>query len=121
MRKKKKNVEAPETSEEQPKKRGRGRPRKDDSQKAKAKTEKKAEKKGKGKGKKASNGDSTKSPDGGVQLVVVSKMKAFATDQGVRVGGDFIPAVNKALVKMIKSSVKRCQANGRATLQDIDV
>lgn len=51
-------------------------------------------------------------------LLVKSEVKKVA---GIRVAGDFIPALEKKVAEMLKGSVARAKANGRQTLRPADL
>lgn len=54
-------------------------------------------------------------------LIVKSKIKEWAKGKNVRVGEDFLEALNTHLGSELEASVKRAEGNGRRTLKAYDV
>jgi len=66
--------------------------------------------------KKAASGKGGKST-----LVVGSKVKEAIKNQGVRMAGDLLDALNAAVGAHLKSAVARTKANGRGTVRPQDL
>ena len=54
-----------------------------------------------------------------MSLVVRSKVKDAA--KGMRVSGDFVDALDKAVAEMIKNAAERAKGNGRSTCRPVDL
>lgn len=56
------------------------------------------------------------------QLVVVSKIKLFASEEmSLRVSGDFVEALNAFVCNTIERAAERCESNNRQTLKPSDL
>jgi len=56
-----------------------------------------------------------------VQVILVSRIKEVSHAANVRVSGDFLDAVNAAVVALVKKAVDRAKANGRHTVRPQDI
>lgn len=55
-------------------------------------------------------------------LTVASKTKEYIKDSSeVRVGGEFLDALNEHVIQTINRAIKRCEGNGRKTLRPEDL
>jgi histone H3/H4 len=61
-----------------------------------------------------------KKPEEIPNFVVAAVVKRYIQEQGVRVSGDFVEALNKNVHRSLKWALKRCKGNKRSTVRPID-
>lgn len=55
------------------------------------------------------------------QLIVASRIKEYAAEQGYRVAGEFTGEFNRQVFNLLRRGIKRASNNGRATLRPYDM
>ncbi len=54
-------------------------------------------------------------------LVVGSKVRAYIGEQGMRMDGQLLEALNNKVYEILDAAIERCKQNGRATVRPHDL
>jgi histone H3/H4 len=70
--------------------------------------------------KKTTKRTAAKKPEEVPTFIVAAAVKRYIQEQGVRVSGDFMEALNKNVHRTLKWALKRTKGNKRSTVRPID-